>query len=63
MSARIMTKQCVHCKKTYTYNPSTGDMGMICQYCHKPQMQTQLPTVPHPKNKQDNSKLFKKLHR
>lgn len=63
MSARMMTKQCVHCKRKYRYSPTLGDMGTICKYCHKTQIQTQLPTIPHSKNKQVNSKVLKKLHR
>lgn len=46
MSARIMTKQCVHCKRTYTYNPSTGDLGSICKHCHR--SQATLPVIPVP---------------
>lgn len=37
MSIRIMSQRCIHCYKTYTYNPSTGDFGRICKYCMKPQ--------------------------
>ena len=33
MSTRIMTKQCVSCRRTYTYNPSTGNLGLICGHC------------------------------
>ena len=39
MSTRIMTKQCRHCHRTYTYNPSTGDLGTICKHCHRSQTQ------------------------
>ena len=44
MSITIMTKQCVHCKRTYTYNPSLGDMGIICKYCHR--SQATIPSQP-----------------
>lgn len=33
MSAIRMTKRCVHCHRTYTYNPSAGDMGGYCKHC------------------------------
>ena len=56
MSARIMTKQCVHCHRSYTYNPSIGDLGHVCKHCGKSQGRSlpsvklsQLPQhVPHP---------------
>ncbi|MBR4863277.1 MAG: hypothetical protein IKU07_01770 [Oscillospiraceae bacterium] len=35
MSARIMTKLCIHCRKAYSYNPSVGDWGKVCPHCHK----------------------------
>lgn len=37
MSARIMTKQCKYCHRTYTYNPSVGDFGNFCKHCMKSQ--------------------------
>ena len=30
MSLLPMTRQCVHCRRTYRYNPSTGDLGLVC---------------------------------
>lgn len=63
MSAHIMTKQCIHCKKIYTYNPSVGDIGMLCKHCHRPQRQTELPIIPYSRTKQNDSKWLKKPHR
>ncbi len=63
MSTRTMTRQCVHCKRIYTYNPSVGDMGTVCKYCHKPQLRTHIPTVPCPKQKQNESSPLKKSNR
>jgi len=37
MSITTMTKQCVHCKRIYTYNPSVGDFGTMCKHCNKSQ--------------------------
>ena len=36
MSILPMYKVCGHCGRRYIYDPSTGDMGMICPYCKKP---------------------------
>lgn len=38
MSIRSMVKRCIHCHRTYTYNPSVGDFGMVCKHCSKIQM-------------------------
>lgn len=35
MSLLPMTRQCVHCRRTYRYDPSTGDLGLVCRYCGK----------------------------
>ena len=43
MSYTMMTKRCVHCKRTYTYNPTAGDMGSVCKYCFK--HQTTIPQI------------------
>ncbi len=40
MSSRLITKQCIHCRRTFTYNPSVGDFGMVCKHCRKPQSVT-----------------------
>lgn len=37
MSIRTMFRTCEHCRHRYTYDPSTGNMGMICPKCRKPQ--------------------------
>lgn len=37
MSIRMMTHRCIHCRRAYNYNPSTGDFGKICKHCGKPQ--------------------------
>lgn len=37
MSTTAIIRHCAHCKRTYTYNPSTGDFGLVCKHCHKPQ--------------------------
>ena len=44
MSIRIMFRKCEHCRHRYTYNPSTGNFGMVCPKCHK--AQTELVPVP-----------------
>ena len=49
MSTRIQVKTCPACHRTYTYNPSIGDFGRICKYCHgipasKPKQKTKLYT-------------------
>lgn len=51
MSIRIMTKKCTHCHRTYTYNPSTGNLGRICSYCHWPQNITGAVTKKYPAKK------------
>jgi DNA-directed RNA polymerase subunit RPC12/RpoP len=33
MSIITMWKKCPKCGRKYTYNPSTGDLGLICPYC------------------------------
>lgn len=38
MSIRMMLKRCVHCHRTYPYNPSVGDLGLVCKHCHKAQV-------------------------
>ena len=38
MSARPMVKRCIHCFRTYTYNPSVGDLGAVCKHCRKIQI-------------------------
>ena len=45
MSIRIMTRKCEHCGHRYTYNPSTGNLGMICPKCHKGQQEIIPKTV------------------
>lgn len=49
MSLLPMTRQCVHCRRTYRYNPSTGDLGLVCRYCGKAQCspEPQHPLQPH----------------
>lgn len=37
MSMRIMVRKCVYCRHRYTYNPSTGSLGLICPKCGKVQ--------------------------
>lgn len=37
MSLISMTRKCVHCLRVYKYNPSVGDLGLFCKYCHRPQ--------------------------
>lgn len=43
MSIKMMTKKCTRCHRTYSFNPSVGDMGIICKHCGYPQ-QAQLPS-------------------
>ena len=33
MTMRSMTKRCTYCRRVYTYNPSVGDLGLVCKYC------------------------------
>lgn len=44
MSNRIILRKCEHCRHCYTYNPSTGNFGMVCPKCHK--AQSELVPVP-----------------
>ena len=37
MSALMMFRSCEHCGHRYTYNPSTGNFGLVCPKCKKPQ--------------------------
>lgn len=37
MSFRMMTRRCTRCHRIYAYNPSVGDLGLVCPHCHKPQ--------------------------
>lgn len=47
MSTRIMFRRCQHCGHRYTYNPSTGNLGMICPKCNKAQSSViDLPKTP-----------------
>ena len=41
MNIRPMVKRCIHCRRTYTYNPSAGNFGAVCKHCGK--MQIKLP--------------------
>ena len=43
MSIRIMTRRCIHCGRTYTFNPSVGDFGRICKHCGKAQIPLREP--------------------
>lgn len=38
MSLLSMTRQCIHCHSPYHYNPSIGDLGLVCRYCGKAQL-------------------------
>ncbi len=35
MSLLPMYKRCPNCKRQFTYNPSVGDMGLVCPHCNK----------------------------
>ena len=35
MSLLPMYKRCPNCKRQFTYNPSVGDMGLVCPHCGK----------------------------
>ena len=37
MSALMMFRRCEHCGNRYMYNPSTGNFGLVCPKCKKPQ--------------------------
>ncbi len=46
----MMSKQCIHCHRTYNYNPSVGDLGTVCKYCHRPQVKLTPVKLPRPVN-------------
>ena len=53
MSLLPMTRQCVHCRRTYRYNPSTGDLGLVCrspepQHLPQPAFPASFPTAELP---------------
>lgn len=48
MSLLPMTRQCVHCRRAYRYNPSTGDLGLVCRYCGKAQCSPEPQRPPQP---------------
>lgn len=37
MSTILMIRKCQHCGHKYSYNPSTGNFGVVCPKCNKPQ--------------------------
>lgn len=39
MNILTMFRRCEYCEHRYTYNPSTGNFGMLCPKCHKAQSQ------------------------
>ena len=43
MSLLPMYRQCTHCRRRYSYNPSMGRLGLICPYCGKPQFPLTTP--------------------
>ena len=43
MSIRMMTKRCIHCHRTYPYNPSVGDFGSVCKHCWR--IQVRIPNA------------------
>ena len=45
MSIKIMFRKCQYCKHKYPYNPSVGNLGLICTKCKK--AQTIQPSVTH----------------
>lgn len=36
MSIMPMYKKCPNCKQEFSYNPSTGNFGLVCPHCRKP---------------------------
>ena len=48
MSLRPMTRQCIHCRRIYHYNPSVGDPGLVCKYCSRVQLFGGLGPLPQP---------------
>lgn len=44
MRATPMTKRCVHCHRSYPYDPSRGDLGNFCKLCGRAQIRS-LPTA------------------
>ena len=37
MSICIMFRKCAYCRRSYPYNPSVGNFGLICSGCGKVQ--------------------------
>lgn len=35
MSMLPMYKRCPSCKRQFSYNPSVGDLGLVCPHCNK----------------------------
>lgn len=50
MSIRMMLKRCVHCHRTYPYDPSVGDFGFVCKHCQRAQIEP-TPVFRKPINK------------
>ena len=57
MSIRIMFRRCEHCNHVYTYNPSTGNFGMVCPECCRLQSELFSST----ENTKMNKKKFRKF--
>jgi len=36
MSMLPMRRICPNCRRSFSYNPSLGNLGLVCPYCHKP---------------------------
>lgn len=45
MSIRPMYRKCSRCRRSYSFNPSTGDLGLTCKYCGHLQVS---PPTPFP---------------
>lgn len=46
MTMHPMFKKCPKCKRKFTYNPSVGDLGLICPHCKAPVIATEGITKP-----------------
>lgn len=49
MPIHMMTRRCIHCRRKYTYNPSVGNLGLICPHCGKSQRMPPQRRSPKPK--------------
>lgn len=53
VSIRPMYRRCSHCGRSYNFNPSTKDLGLLCKHCGRPQLSppSPFPLPPFPKDR------------